>query len=330
MKALVYEGNGTLEFKEMDTPATADGEVLVRVVSAGICGSDLHAFHGKDERRPPPLILGHEVSGFAELDGEERAVVVNPLVTCGVCPACLRGEDNLCPDRQIISMAPRPGSFAEYFAMPKRNLIELPQGFDMRKAALCEPIACGWHAVRLAERSTGMLLSDINLIVCGAGAVGLGTALSARALGIKNIWVVETQPGRRANAQRQGLTAVDPSELNQLDLPTIDAVIDAVGIAPTRAMASERLRPGGTLVHIGLGSAQDGLDIRRTTLQELKFIGSYTYTMKHFKEVVQAMIEDRFGALDWYQVEPVRDGQIWFERLSNNEVAAAKVLLEFT
>jgi len=304
--------------------------VLVRVVSAGICGSDLHAFHGKDERRPAPLILGHEVSGFAELDGEERAVVVNPLVICGACPACLRGEDNLCPDRQIISMAPRPGSFAEFFAMPKKNLIELPQDFDMRKAALCEPIACGWHAVRLAERSTGMPLSDINLIVCGAGAVGLGTALSARALGIKNIWVVETQPGRRANAERQGLTAVDPSELDQLDLPIIDAVIDAVGIAPTRALASERLRPGGTLVHIGLGSAQDGIDIRRTTLQELKFIGSYTYTMEHFKEVVQAMVEDRFGALDWYQVEPVSDGQIWFERLSNNEVSAAKVLLEFS
>jgi len=330
MKALVYEGNSTLEYKEIDTPSIADGEVLVRVVSAGICGSDLHAFHGKDERRPAPLILGHEVSGFAELDGEERAVVVNPLVICGACPACLRGEDNLCPDRQIISMAPRPGSFAEFFAMPKKNLIELPQDFDMRKAALCEPIACGWHAVRLAERSTGMPLSDINLIVCGAGAVGLGTALSARALGIKNIWVVETQPGRRANAERQGLTAVDPSELDQLDLPIIDAVIDAVGIAPTRALASERLRPGGTLVHIGLGSAQDGIDIRRTTLQELKFIGSYTYTMEHFKEVVQAMVEDRFGALDWYQVEPVSDGQIWFERLSNNEVSAAKVLLEFS
>lgn len=330
MKALVYEGNNTLEFKEIETPTPGTGEVLVKVVSAGICGSDLHAFHGKDERRPAPLILGHEVSGYAQINGEEKAVVVNPLVTCGECPACVRGEDNLCPDRQIISMNPRPGSFAEYFSMPVQNLIELPKGFDMRKAALCEPLACGWHAVRLAERSTGMSLSDINLVVCGAGAVGLGTALSARALGVKNIWVVETQAGRRENAQRQGLTALDPSELDKLQLPIIDAVIDAVGIAPTRAMASARLRPGGTLVHIGLGSATDGFDIRRGTLQELKFVGSYTYTMKHFKEVVAAMIEDRFGALDWYQVEPASDGQIWFERLSNNEVAAAKVLLEFS
>ncbi|NVJ99961.1 MAG: alcohol dehydrogenase catalytic domain-containing protein [Oceanospirillaceae bacterium] len=330
MKALIYEGNNTLEFKETDTPVPNAGEVLVKVVSAGICGSDLHAFHGKDERRPAPLILGHEVSGFAEIDGEERPVVVNPLVTCGTCPACLRGEDNLCPDRQIISMAPRPGSFAEYFAMPTRNLITLPEGFDMRKAALCEPIACGWHAVRLAERSSGMKFEDLNLIVCGAGAVGLGTALSARALGIQNIWVIETQAGRRDNAKRQGFTVIDPSELGSIELPVIDAVIDAVGIAPTRALASEKLRPGGTIVHIGLGSAVDGFDIRRATLQELKFIGSYTYTMKHFKEVVEAMVDDRFGALDWYQVEPVSEGQQWFEKLSNNEVSAAKVLLEFS
>lgn len=329
MKALVYEGNNTLEYKDVDLPRVEEGEVLVEVASAGICGSDLHAFHGKDERRPAPLVLGHEVSGFAEINGQRRAVVVNPLVTCGSCPACLRGEDNLCPDRQIISMNPRPGSFSEFFSMPIQNLIELPDGIDMRKAALCEPLACGWHAVRLAEQSSGMALDQINLIVCGAGAVGLGTALSARALGIKNIWVVETQPGRRANAQRQGLNAYDPAELADLDLPVIDAVIDAVGIAPTRAMACDQLRPGGTLVHIGLGSAVEGFDIRKATLQELKFIGSYTYTMKHFKEVVDAMINDKFGALDWYQVESVKDGQTWFEKLSNNEVASAKVLLEF-
>ena len=329
MKALVYQGNETLSYTDLDLPSTREGEVLVEVVAAGICGSDLHAFHGKDERRPAPLILGHEVSGYADFDGQRQAVVVNPLVTCGECPACERGEDNLCPDRQIISMDPRPGSFAEYFAMPTRNLIPLPEGTDLNKAALCEPLACGWHAVRLAEQSTGMKLSDINLIVCGAGAVGLGTALSARALGVKNIWVIETLPGRRANAEREGLIAIDPSDLADHDLPAIDAVIDAVGIMPTRALASERLRPGGTLVHIGLGNADGGFDIRRATLQEIKFVGSYTYTMKHFKEVVDALLANKFGHLDWFQVESAVEGQTWFERLSNNEVSAAKVLLTF-
>ena len=328
MKALVYQGDHRLTVEETDLPELRDDELLVEVASVGICGSDLHAYHGKDERRPAPLVLGHEVSGYADLDGKRTRVVVNPLVTCGTCPACNRGEDNICPDRQIISMNPRPGAFAEYFAMPKRNLIALPDDLELRKAALCEPIACGWHAVRLAERFTGMELSKVRLIVCGAGAVGLGTALSARALGITDLVVVETQAGRRKNAEKQGFRSIDPADLEAEGFGAADVVIDAVGIAATRALASTQLRPGGTVVHIGLGSADGGFDIRRATLQELNFVGSYTYTMKHFKEVVDAMIDQKLGALDWYETAPLEDGEAWFKKLAANEVGAAKVLLE--
>ena len=120
MKALVYTGPENLEFIEVSDPTPSEGEVVVKIDSVGICGSDMHAFLGHDERRPAPLILGHEVSGTI-VDGEQngRRVTLNPLVTCGVCPACVSGRDNLCPQRQIISMAPRPGAFAEYVAMPE-------------------------------------------------------------------------------------------------------------------------------------------------------------------------------------------------------------------
>lgn len=326
MKALVYTGPGSVEFQDVSMPELQPGEVLVRVASAGICGSDLHAFHGKDERRPAPLVLGHEVSGYCDLGQGEIPVVINPLVTCKTCPACISGQDNLCVERQIISMQPRPGSFAEYVAMPIRNLIELPKGFDMRKAALSEPLACGWHAARLAERFSGRGLMEQRVVVVGAGAVGLGSALSVRALGCRDLTVVEMQAGRRANAEAQGLAVVSPDHLNTKE---VDVVIDAVGIRSTRALASQRLRPGGMLVHIGLGDADGGFDIRRATLQEVNFVGSYTYTMKHFKEVVDALIDGRFGALDWFDVQPMQDGQHWFNQLSSNEVAAAKILLEF-
>ena len=326
MKALVYTKPGSVEFRDIPTPEPKAGEVLVRVASAGICGSDLHAFHGKDDRRPAPLILGHEVSGYCDLGAGEVPVVINPLVTCQNCAACIRGQDNLCGTRQIISMHPRPGSFAEYVAMPVRNVIELPNSFDMHKAALCEPLACGWHAARLAEKFSGLELSEQRIVVLGAGAVGLGSALSARALGCSNLTVAEMQAGRRANAESQGLTAVHPDDLL---IDEVDIVIDAVGISPTRNLASQKLRPGGLLVHIGLGNAEGGFDIRRATLQEINFVGSYTYTMDHFREVVDAMIAGRFGALDWFDVQPMQAGQYWFEKLSSNEVAAAKILLEF-
>ena len=326
MKALVYTGPGSVEFKDVSMPVPQPDEVLVRVASAGICGSDLHAFHGRDDRRPAPLVLGHEVSGYCDLGQGEIPVVVNPLVTCQTCSACIAGQDNLCAERQIISMQPRPGSFAEYVAMPIRNLIELPQGFDMRKAALSEPLACGWHAARLAEQFSGKDLAEQRVVVVGAGAVGLGSALSVHALGCMDLTVVEMHVGRRVNAEAQGLTVVPPENLNIKD---VDVVIDAVGIRRTRALASQTLRPGGVLVHIGLGDADGGFDIRRATLQEISFVGSYTYTMKHFKEVGAAEIEGRFGPLDWFDVQPMQQGQYWFNQLSSNEVNAAKILLEF-
>ena len=111
MKALVYEGNHSLAVRDVEEPVVDSGDALIRVHSVGICGSDLHAYHGRDERRPPPLVLGHEVSGYRIDGGQSTPVVVNPLVTCGHCVACERGEENLCPDRQIISMPPRPGAF---------------------------------------------------------------------------------------------------------------------------------------------------------------------------------------------------------------------------
>ena len=119
MKALVYTAPKRVEYRDFDDPSPTNGELLVKISNVGICGSDMHAYLGHDDRRPAPLILGHEASGVIE-EGEKKGerVVINPLVTCGVCPQCLDGRSNLCPKRQIISMPPRQGAFAEYIAMP--------------------------------------------------------------------------------------------------------------------------------------------------------------------------------------------------------------------
>ena len=114
MKALVYVGEEKLDFCEVADPVVKSGEQLIKVDSAGICGSDMHAYLGHDERRPAPLILGHEASGII-LGGESNGerVAINPLVTCMKCQDCISGRENICSKRQIISMAPREGTFAE-------------------------------------------------------------------------------------------------------------------------------------------------------------------------------------------------------------------------
>lgn len=326
MKALVYTGKQELEYREAADPSPQGDDCLIRVASVGICGSDMHAYLGHDERRPAPLILGHEAAGVVVSGpGEGRRVTVNPLVSCMRCAACASGRENLCPHRQIISMPPRQGAFAQYVCLPQRNLVEIPDGFADDKAALAEPLACGWHAVKLAMRALHQPARECVALVLGGGAIGVGAALSLQAKGFASITVAEAHAGRREfSLSRIALNCVHPDELegSQFDL-----VIDAVGLAATRRVASSLARPGGVIVHIGLGEAEGGLDIRRMTLQEITFIGTYTYTMQDFRDTAAAMFDGRLGALDWCDIRPLAEGGEAFADLYHGRVDAPKIIL---
>ena len=217
----------------MAEPSPDEGDVLLDLHCCGICGSDMHAWAGHDERRPAPLILGHEAAGTGP-DG--RRWTINPLVTCGECEACRTGRDNICQSRQIISMPPREGAFAERLAMPVRNLVEVPAGVSFEAAALTEPLACGWHAVRLARQAQPKPLEEATCLSIGGGAIGLGAALALLANGAKEVWLAETSPARRLAIEGiEGLRLFDPTTDNA---PEADVVIDGVGFEATRALAS--------------------------------------------------------------------------------------------
>jgi L-iditol 2-dehydrogenase len=329
MKALVYTAPKRIEFRDVADPAPRDGEALIRVEAVGICGSDMHAFLGHDERRPAPLILGHEAAGTllsGPLAGQR--VAVNPLVTCGTCEDCRSGRDNLCRQRQIISMPPREGAFAELLAIPARNLVPIPPSLPAEKAALAEPLACGWHAVRLAERALHGPLSSARALILGGGAIGIGAALVLAAHGAGEIWIAETNEARRENAERIGpFRAYDPSRSQKPWQCEIDLVIDAFGGEATRAAASAAVRPGGVITHIGLAAAAGGLDVRRMTLQEVTFIGAYTYTAEDFRKAAEAIIGGALGALDWIDIRPLGDGAAAFNDLIAGRVAAPKIIL---
>ncbi|SNR74983.1 galactitol-1-phosphate 5-dehydrogenase [Paracoccus sediminis] len=327
MKALVYTGARDLDIREVPDPVPAAEEVLLRVEAVGICGSDMHAWAGHDERRPAPLILGHEAAGTV-LDGPMagQRVTVNPLVTCGRCQACLAGRDNLCASRQIISMPPRDGAFAEKLAMPFRNLVAVPDGVSLETASLAEPLACGWHAVRLARQALDMPLSSARCLVFGGGAIGLGVALILKSLGAAEIGLGEPSNARRQVAALQGgLHVFDPQ--SDETPASVDLVIDGVGFGATRAAGSAALRPGGVFMHIGLGDASPGFDIRRATLQELTFIGTYTYTAQDFRHTATAIFEGRLGRLDWREDLPLDKGPETFHRIAAGAVTAPKVTL---
>ncbi|MFK7743627.1 MAG: alcohol dehydrogenase catalytic domain-containing protein [Roseobacter sp.] len=329
MKALVYTGVEELTYQDRDRPTPSDGEQLVRILASGICGSDMHAFLGHDSRRPAPLTLGHEAAGVivgGPQDG--RRVTINPLVACLDCQDCKAGKENLCAHRQIISMPPRQGAFAEFVAMPERNLVSVPDNVDLKKAALAEPIACGWHAARLARHVLGGSYEGKTCAVIGGGAIGVGAALSLRAQGATQITVIEPNDLRRATLDTiAGFEVCAPDEDGMPAEGSIDCVIEGVGYAATRATASALARQGGVIAHIGLGEATGGLDIRRMTLQEITFIGTYTYTPQDFVETTQAIFDGRLGTLDWIETRPLSAGQSAFEDIRAGKVAAPKIVL---
>ena len=328
MKALVYTGVRSLSYQDSQDPVPAEGEVLIRVESVGLCGSDMHAFLGHDERRPAPLILGHEAAGtIMSGPNEGQRVTVNPLVSCGKCEACDEGRENLCPERMIISMPLREGAFAQMIKMRAQNLVNVPDHVDLDKASLAEPIACGWHAVQLAKKTMTKPMSEAKTLAIGGGAIGVGAALCLKAAGCKDITLIEPNDIRRHFLiEKTGLNAVAPQDLDKSIM--FDAIIDGVGIKPTRQMSSAQAKPGSVIVHIGLGDADDGLDIRRMTLQEITFIGSYTYTHKDFCDTAEAIFDGSLGALDWTEARDLADGQQAFEDILAGKVSAPKIILK--
>lgn len=322
MKALVYQGVETLTYDDVPDATPNLGEHLIRVEAVGICGSDMHAYLGHDARRPAPLILGHEAAGVIVGGAHEgKRVTINPLVSCGLCEACEAGRENLCPKRQIISMPPREGAFAQFVAMPDSNLVEVPDHVPLTKAALAEPLAVSWHAVRLALEALHPAMERRALVI-GGGAIGLAAALALIAMGVENVTILEPNEVRRAYLGNLG--ALDVREQPEGPYPI---VIDAVGFAATRATASACAEPGGVIAHVGLAEDTGGLDVRRMTLQEITFIGTYTYTAEDFRQTAQAIFDGRLGSLDWVEERALSEGARAFSDIRSGVVAAPKIIL---
>ena len=323
MKALVYDGVETLNYRDMPDPVACSDTHLIKIEAVGICGSDMHAYLGHDARRPAPLILGHEAAGTIVGGAQNgRRVTVNPLVSCGTCAACKAGRENICPDRQIISMPPREGAFAQYVVMPDSNLVTVPDAIPMDKAALAEPLAVSWHTARLALEALHPSMERRALVI-GGGAIGLAAALALKAMGARDVTIAEPNDARRAFlAETCGQATMANAS------GSFETVIDAVGYGATRASASACVMPGGVIAHVGLGDSAEGFDVRYATLQEVTFIGTYTYTMQDFRDTAQAIFDGKLGPLDCTEKRALSDGFQAFKDLRTGKVAAPKIILD--
>jgi threonine dehydrogenase-like Zn-dependent dehydrogenase len=220
-----------------------------------------------------------------------------------------------------------PGAFAQFVRVPADNAVPIPDHLPIEHAALAEPIAVAWHAVKLGAGLLARPLAACRVVVLGGGAIGVTAALVARLFGAGDIRIGETNALRRATIEAAGFTAYAPGAPEAPAENSADLVIDAVGAAATRAAACRLARPGAVIVHAGLLPGHDGLDIRKLTLQEIIFTGTYCYTPTDFAETVAALAAGRFGALDWYEERPLAEGARAFADIDAGTIAAAKIVL---
>ena len=332
MKALVYTDTEELTYRDEKDPIKTEGESILKVHASGICGSDMHAYHGKDERRVPPLILGHEVSGKI-LDGKfkDKNAVLNPLITCGKCEYCLSGREHLCPNRVLLGMNipyERQGAFAELIKVPETNIYEIPERLNIKEASVAEPTAVSLHAVLMGENTIKKPLSECRTLVQGAGAIGLLCSLIlSKIKGNKNIVMSDPNKLRLKECSKYfDAKFVDPTH-QEIKNDSFDIVFDTVGLEVSRQQAISVVKPGGIIIHIGLTQPSGQFNFRKATLQEITFIGTYCYTNKDFENTIKILADRNIGDLSWIEYRELKKGAKAFKEIHDGTCSSPKIVL---
>jgi len=297
MKALLYESPWQLTLTDFPQPEPRDGEVLLRSIAVGICGSDVHGFTGESGRRKPGMVMGHEAVGevvalgpkFTRLQKGDRVAVYN-ILGCGKCRHCAAGQEHVCPDKKVLGVnAGRWGAMAEYFAFPESGLFPLAPRIDPAIGLLAEPIAVGVHAISLLQPR-----ADSIVAIVGAGTIGIGLAIALRARGVRQFFALDKIPEKLALIAEFGAT---PINIDQEDASRViraatdgrgaDGVFEAVGASATVRTAYELCALGGTLVLIGNLAKEFTLPLQGVTSNETTIRGSYGFTKTDFAAAVE-------------------------------------------
>lgn len=283
MKQAALTKPGTFELQEAPQPEPGPGQALVRVRNVGVCGSDLHFFHG-DFPVPPGFVLGHECAGEVVSLGEGVTgfeagdrVALELFDVCLRCVQCRGGNYHLCPSRKANGLN-IPGGLAEYITLPAYGMYKLPAEVDFELAALCEPLAVAVHGLRLVDIRFGD-----KVAVLGAGTIGLMAIAAAKAMGATYIAATARHPHQKAMAEALGADAVfgdDPASIGQIAKATrgADVVVETVGgTANTLADALTVVGLGGRISVLGAFTKPVQIHPIMFFLKEPKVVGSNCY-----------------------------------------------------
>lgn len=337
MKAAFVTEVGKVEIRQIEKPAIKDNEVLIQVKTVGVCGSDLHLFHGTHAFRKPPAILGHEVAGVIVEVGDAVTqyrvgdrVAVEPQVGCGHCEMCRQGLINICDNKVTPGTPEWNGTFAEYFSAAESTLHRLADGTSDEMGALIEPFAV---AVHLMEQAT--VKQRDCIVILGAGSIGLLTLVAAREMGFRNIITTDTAPYNREMSLKLGAVA----SLNPLETDVAKAVhernggrgadlaIVAAGAPNILDQASACVRKRGEIGIVASIAKPQEFFCYNLVANEQRMYGVWTYEHKDFLKAA-SMINDGLDleAFITHRL-PLEESQTALETLSEKRGNVIKILM---
>ncbi len=302
MKAAYYVSEGHFEVKNDAVAAVpAADEVLLKVAYCGICGTDMHIFHGKmDKRVNPPQVIGHEASAVVAAVGSGVTrfapgdrVVIRPLDWCGDCPACNTGLSHICMNLKFMGID-SIGAFQEYWAVKERTLYKVPAGLSLKEAALIEPVAVACHDVRISELKAGEFA-----LVMGGGPIGLLIAMVAKAAGARVV-ISEINPYRIDFARKCGFEVVNPQECDMVETINgmtggagADVLFEVTASEPGAAIMTEVVRTRGRIVAVGIYSKPVPVNMHKFFWRELRLFGARLYEAEDFDTALRISAEGK-------------------------------------
>ncbi|WP_346881737.1 alcohol dehydrogenase catalytic domain-containing protein [uncultured Algibacter sp.] len=335
MKATVYQGNKTFKVIEKDIEQPAPGEVRIKVAYSGVCGTDVHIYHGMmDKRVSMPQTIGHEMSGVIDAVGAEVSgyavgdkVVVRPLDDTKVKPSD-KGFNHICEELNFIGID-SPGSMQQYWNVPAFTLHKLKANTDLKLAALIEPLSVATHDVRLSG-----LIAGETAVVLGGGPIGLLVAMVAKEVGAQVI-ISEVNPVRITMAKALGFDVVSPIEVdlveyvyNKTEGRKADVVFEVAGVQPALDVMTEVAGIRGRIVMVAIHGQKKEIDLFKFFWKELKLIGARVYEKEDYEKSIALITANELPFEQMItDVQPLSNIQQVFENIDKNP-DGLKVLMD--
>lgn len=300
----VMTAPGKIEFREIETPAPKAGEVLVRIMKIGVCGSDIHVWHGEHPFTSYPVTQGHEVSGEiaalgADVEGFEvgQKVTIQPQVVCGKCYPCRHGKYNLCESLKVMGFQ-TTGVASEYFAVAAEKVTLLPQEMSFDEGAMIEPLAVAVHAVRKFGDIKGM-----RVAVLGAGPIGILVAQAAKGMGAESVLITDVSALRLEKAKQCGVdycvntreTDFGAALVSAFGPDKADVIYDCAGNDVTMGQAIRDARKGSTIILVAVFAGMAKVDLAVLNDHELDLNTTMMYRNEDYIEAIALV---RAGRVD--------------------------------